>query len=98
MRRHSGLWVLWAIDYRLRCPREWVAPSGVAGLSKSGGMGCRTYRGGVTSHPAYAKAQGQIREHLLLAVLAGGAPCPVYGSPMLRYRPVDLHHSGAAGR
>ena len=61
-------------------------------------MRCRTYRGSVTSRPVYRKAHGQTREHLLLAVLAGSAHCPVYGSPMLRYRPVDLHHSDAAGR
>jgi hypothetical protein len=53
----------------------------------------------VTSRPAYGTALGQIREHLLLlAVLAGGAPVPVCGSPMLRYRAVDLHHGDAAGR
>jgi hypothetical protein len=54
----------------------------------------------VTSRPAYGTALGQIGEHLLLllAVLAGGAPVPVCGSPMLRYRAVDLHHGDAAGR
>jgi hypothetical protein len=63
-------------------------------------MRCRTYRVGVTTRPAYRKALGHIREHLLLllAVLAGGAPVPVCGSPMLRYRTVDLHHGDAAGR
>ncbi len=61
-------------------------------------MRCRTYRVGVTTRPAYRKALGQIREHLLLAVLAGGAPGPVRGSPMLRYGGVDLHHRDAAGR
>jgi hypothetical protein len=61
-------------------------------------MRCRTYRVGVTSRPAYGTALGQIREHLLLAVLAGGAPVPVCGSPMLGYRTVDLHHGDAAGR
>jgi hypothetical protein len=61
-------------------------------------MRCRTYRVGVISHPGYGKAHGQIREHLLLAVLAGGAPCPACSSPMSRYRMVDLHHRDAAGR
>ena len=62
-------------------------------------MCCRTYRVGVTSRPAYGTALGQICEHLLLlAVLAGGAPVPLCGSPMLRYRTVDLHHGDAAGR
>jgi len=67
--------------------------------SGRGGMCCRTYRVGVTSRPAYGTALGQIREHLLLlGVLPGGAPVPVCGSPMLRYRTVDLHHGDAAGR
>lgn len=62
-------------------------------------MCCRTYRGGVASYPAYGKAHGQIHELLLpLAVLAGGAPCPVCSSPMLRYRMVDLDHTDAAGQ
>jgi hypothetical protein len=61
-------------------------------------MRCRTYRGRVTSHPAYGNAHGQIRGHLLLTVLAGGAPGPVCSSPMLRDRLAGPHHSDAAGR
>lgn len=62
-----------------------------------GGMRCRTYRGGVARHPAYGETHEQVRERLL-AVLAGGTPCPIGGSPMFRHRMPDLHHTDAAGR
>ena len=48
-------------------------------------------------NPACGKAHEQIREHLL-AVLAGGMPRPVCGSPMCRHHMLDLHHAGTAGR
>ena len=37
-------------------------------------------------------------EHLLLALLAGGAPLPGLQQPHVAYRMVDLHHTDAAGR
>ncbi len=72
-----------------------VRPSGWPGTWRNALRDVPWRRG---RHPAYGKAHGQIREHLLLALLAGGAPLPGLQQPHVAYRMVDLHHTDAAGR
>jgi hypothetical protein len=51
----------------------------------------------VARHPARGKTHEQIREHLL-AILVGGLPGPIGGSPSIRRRVLDLRRTDTAGR